>query len=77
LGRPLLVGLSRKGFLGDLVKPLQLQNLGLAEARRIATVAANVSAMLAGAHVLRVHDLQAAKEAAVVADAVLSAMKRE
>ena len=77
LGRPLLVGLSRKGFLGDAVKPLQRKNLGLAEARRIATVAGNVTAILAGAHVLRVHDLQAAKEAAIIADAVLSAMNRE
>jgi dihydropteroate synthase len=77
LGRPLLVGLSRKGFLGDVVKPLQRKNLGLAEARRIATVAGNVTAILAGAHVLRVHDLQAAREAAVIADAVLSAMNRE
>jgi dihydropteroate synthase len=77
LGRPLLIGLSRKGFLGDVVKPLQHKNLELGEARRIATVAGNVTAILAGAHVLRVHDLQAAKEAAVVADAVLSAMNRE
>ena len=77
LGRPLLVGLSRKGFLGDVVKPLQRKNLELAEARRIATVAGNVTAILAGTHVLRVHDLQAAKEAAVIADAVLSAMNRE
>ncbi len=73
LGRPLLVGLSRKGFLGDAVKPLQRKNVGLAEARRIATAAANVTAILAGAHVLRVHDLQVAQEAAVIADAVLSA----
>ncbi len=71
LGRPLLVGLSRKGFLGDAVKPLQRTNLNFAEARRIATTAANVTAILAGAHVLRVHDLQAAQEAAAVADAVL------
>jgi dihydropteroate synthase len=77
LGRPLLVGLSRKGFLGDAVKPLQPKHLELADARRIATVAGNVAAILAGAHILRVHDLQAAKEAAVIADAVLSAMKRE
>ncbi len=73
LGRPLLVGLSRKGFLGDAVKPLQHKRVELSEARRIATAAANVTAILAGAHVLRVHDLQAAQEAAAVADAVLSA----
>ncbi len=74
LGRPLLVGLSRKGFLGEAVKPLQRKNVDLAEARRIATVAANVTAILAGAHVLRVHDLQVAQEAAAVADAVLQRM---
>jgi dihydropteroate synthase len=73
LGRPLLVGLSRKGFLGDAVKPFQQKELALSEARRIATAAANVAAILAGAHVVRVHDLQAAQEAAAIADAVLNA----
>jgi dihydropteroate synthase len=73
LGRPLLVGLSRKRFLGDVVKPYQKEALPVGEARRIATAAANVAAILAGTHVLRVHDLQAAQEAAAIADAVLSA----
>ena len=77
LGRPLLVGLSRKGFLGDAVKPLQGKKADLGEARRIATAAANVTAILAGAHVLRVHDLQVAQEAAAVADAVLSAANQD
>jgi dihydropteroate synthase len=73
LGRPLLVGLSRKGFLGEAVKPFLRTDNHLAEARRTATTAGNVTAILAGAHVLRVHDLQAAQEAAAIADAVLSA----
>lgn len=73
LGRPLLVGLSRKGFLGDAVRSVQQKSVDLPEARRIATAAANVTAILSGAHVLRVHDLQAAQEAAAIADAVLSA----
>jgi len=77
LGRPLLVGLSRKGFLGDAVKSLQRKKAEPAEARRIATAAANVAAILAGAHVLRVHDLQVAQEAAAIADAVLSAAGHE
>jgi dihydropteroate synthase len=78
LGRPLLVGLSRKGFLGDAVKPLQRhKEVDPGEARRIATAAANVTAILAGAHVLRVHDLQVAQEAAVIADAVLSAASQD
>ena len=81
LGRPLLVGLSRKGFLGDAVKSLQRKtedrSVDAAEARRIATAAANVAAILAGAHVLRVHDLQVAQEAAAIADAVLSAARQD
>lgn len=77
LGRPLLVGLSRKGFLGEAVEPLQRKNVDLGEARRIATAAANVTAILAGAHVLRVHDLQIAQEAAAIADAVLSAASHD
>lgn len=77
LGRPLLVGLSRKGFLGEAVNPLQRKNVDLTEARRIATAAANVTAILAGAHVLRVHELQIAQEAAAIADAVLSAASHD
>ena len=76
LGRGLLIGLSRKGFLGAAVRgvqPVTAQPLTAAEARRDATLAANVAAILAGAHVLRVHDLQASREAAAVADAVLAA----
>lgn len=71
LGRPLLAGISRKGFLGDAVKAVQANERGSVDARHIATVAANVTAVLAGAHILRVHDVQPAREAAVVADAVL------
>ncbi|MFP5234098.1 MAG: dihydropteroate synthase [Acidobacteriota bacterium] len=71
LGRPLLVGLSRKSFLGEVVHPLQSGAATIREARRIATVAGNVTAILAGAHILRVHDLQDGREAAAVADAVL------
>jgi dihydropteroate synthase len=73
LGRPLLVGLSRKGFLGKAVRSVQKTELPVAEARRIASLAANVAAILAGVHVLRVHDLQSAREAAAVADALLDA----
>jgi len=73
LGRPLLVGLSRKGFLAKLVEPVQGTDLPIPEARRIPTIAASVAAILAGAHVLRVHELQPAREAAAVADALLEA----
>lgn len=64
LGRPLLAGLSLKGFLGAAVAPLN------ATSRINATMAANVAAILAGAHIVRVHDLQEAREAVAVADAI-------
>ena len=75
LGRALLVGLSRKGFLGDALKGVQLPTDLVTPAalrRGPATLAGNVAAILAGAHVLRIHDLQSAREAAAVADAVLA-----
>ncbi len=64
LGRPLLAGLSLKGFLGAAVAPLN------ATSRINATMAANVAAILAGAHIVRVHDIQEAREAIAVADAI-------
>ncbi len=76
LGRPLLAGLSRKGFLGQAVRNLPRTDRGSAPpavARRDATLAGNVAAVLGGAHLLRVHDVQATREAAAIADAVLAA----
>ena len=71
LGYPVLAGVSRKGFLGEAVREVQGRDMPVGEARLIATVAGNVAAVLQGAHVLRVHDVQAAQEAGAVADAVL------
>ena len=50
LGRPILVGLSRKRFLGPDPH---------------ATTAAHTAAILAGAHILRVHDIPAATQIAM------------
>jgi dihydropteroate synthase len=78
LGRPILIGLSRKGFLGQLVRGVQHDAAASpAEARRAATLAANVSAILSGAHILRVHDVQLTREAAAVADALLDSNIRK
>ncbi|HEY4357932.1 MAG TPA: dihydropteroate synthase [Acidobacteriaceae bacterium] len=71
LGRPLAIGLSRKGFLGQAIRSMQDPALPPSESRREATLAANVAAILAGAHILRVHDLQLTREAAAVADRIL------
>ena len=76
---PILIGASRKGFLAHTLP----QNLPLAtpyaensptSSDRInATTAANVAAILAGAHILRVHDARPAVEAAAIADQILAA----
>jgi dihydropteroate synthase len=77
LGRPLLVGLSRKSFLGRALAPLHgapKSNLDAAvEARETASVAALVAAILHGASIVRVHAVRPAVEAARIADALLAA----
>jgi dihydropteroate synthase len=66
---PFLVGVSRKKFLtAHLTKATD-------ESRQEATTAAHVAAILAGAHLLRVHDVPAARAAAAVADAILSSLQ--
>jgi dihydropteroate synthase len=72
---PLLAGVSRKGFLGDALADLRFYGRAASGDRVNATTAANVAAILAGAHIVRVHDLQEAREAAVIADAVIAANK--
>jgi len=70
---PLLVGLSRKGFLGRTIAQLPIHKGTMPDAplRRSASTAGNVAAVLAGAHIVRVHDAQDAAEACSIADAIL------
>jgi dihydropteroate synthase len=63
LGFPVLIGASRKSFLGRIL------DLPVDE-RLEASVAAHVAASLAGAHVVRVHDVKATVRALRVADAI-------
>ena len=72
-GLPVLSGASRKGFLGKTLAPCYGGEAAPVGARGNATTAANVASVLGGAHILRVHDVRAAGEAAVVADAILAA----
>jgi dihydropteroate synthase len=66
LGRPLLVGPSRKSFIGDVT--------GAPAADRLpGTLAAVAACVLAGAEFLRVHDVAAARQAARVASAIRDA----
>jgi dihydropteroate synthase len=69
LGRPLVLGVSRKRFLGEL--------LGGAppEARLHATVGACVAGLLRGARIFRVHDVRPVREALLAAHAVLGAAR--
>lgn len=64
LGRPLLVGASRKGFLGELLDGRAPQG------RDAATAALTVYAAQAGAWAVRVHDVAASADALRVVQAV-------
>jgi dihydropteroate synthase len=69
LGYPLLVGTSRKGFLGET---LAREGKSLPAGERIWGTAATVTAsILSGAHIVRVHDVAEMAQVAKVADAVL------
>ena len=70
LGRPLLAGLSRKSFLGQALAPLYGGKRAAVEARETASLAAMVAAVLNGASIVRVHQVRAAVEAALVVDAI-------
>lgn len=74
LGRPLLVGLSRKSFLRRVLeRELGTLVRDVGEDLMTATVAACTAAVLAGAHIVRVHDVKPVVAAVAVADAVLGA----
>jgi dihydropteroate synthase len=64
LGRPLVVGTSRKSFLGAITGRGPLERVP-------ATIATNVLALAAGARVFRVHDVAEARDALLVAAATL------
>jgi dihydropteroate synthase len=64
LGRPILVGPSRKRFLGEILG-------GLPPAERVfGTVGACVAALMRGARLFRVHDVGPVRQALDVADAI-------
>ncbi|HEV2058289.1 MAG TPA: dihydropteroate synthase [Solirubrobacteraceae bacterium] len=64
LGRPVVIGTSRKSFLGKIT--------GREPGDRVAgTIATNVIALVRGASVFRVHDVAAARDALLVAAATL------
>ena len=80
LNLPLLAGVSRKGFPAHTLT--QHPSLALLlngatpsmEDRLQATTAANVAAILAGAHIVRTHDVRPAVEAAAIADRIMETL---
>ena len=74
LGQPLLAGVSRKSFLGRTLAALNEGSDAPPEMRGNATLAASTASILAGADIVRVHNVRPAVEAARIADAILSAI---
>jgi dihydropteroate synthase len=64
LGRPVVIGTSRKSFLGKLTGRDVSGRVG-------GTIASSVIAYANGADVFRVHDVRAVRDALVVAEAIL------
>jgi dihydropteroate synthase len=67
LGRPVLLGASRKAFIGALLGGVP------AHERDAGTVGACVAGLARGARLFRVHEVRAARQALDVADAILRA----
>lgn len=66
LDRPILLGASRKRFIGSLLdRPEQDREIG--------TAVANTLGIAAGAHIIRVHDVAINKQVAVLNDALRNA----
>ena len=64
LGKPLLIGPSRKAFIGEILGDKE-------EDRMEGTLAACVLSIARGAHIIRVHDVKEAVRAAKISDAIL------
>jgi dihydropteroate synthase len=67
LGYPVLLGASRKRFMGALCQETEPDEL------LGATVATTVMGVLAGVRIFRVHDVKANRQAATVTHAVMAA----
>jgi len=69
----LLVGTSRKSFIGRTVAGGKEGKDVPLERRLYGTLATETALILKGAHIVRTHDVKASLEAAKIADAILSA----
>ena len=71
IGFPLLAGTSRKSFIGRTLTK-DGKDAPLSD-RLFGTLASETALILKGAHIIRTHDVKAAREAARIADAILQA----
>lgn len=69
-GFPLLVGTSRKSFIG---RTMGGESSVVPADRLIGTIATHTALILSGAHIIRTHDVKPSVQAARVADAILNA----
>ncbi|MCJ7547745.1 MAG: dihydropteroate synthase [Deltaproteobacteria bacterium] len=65
LERPILIGTSRKSFIGAVLNQA-------ADQRVIGTLATVAVSVLKGAHIVRVHDVPAIKQTAAMVDAIIN-----
>ncbi len=72
LGCPIVVGTSRKAFLGKALAGSDGQSAPPSE-RLLGTAATVTASILGGAHIVRVHDVAEMVQVARVADAILNA----
>ena len=73
MGFPLLAGTSRKSFVGRTIGKRWGRQDAAPNERLYGSLAAMVATILKGAHIVRVHDVRPAVEAAAIADEVLAA----
>ncbi len=72
LGRPVVVGTSRKSFLGRIAADAAGQDQPIDVSERLGgTIATNVLAMERGASVFRVHDVKVVRDALIATAATL------
>ncbi len=74
MGLPVLIGTSRKGFLGQILR--EAGSVTEPDERDVATAATVALAIAGGASVVRVHNVSHALQAARTADAMVRASRR-
>ncbi len=71
LGFPVLIGISRKSFIGKILKNLlKKNNEPLPKERLYGSLAATAMAVLNGAHIVRVHDVKETVEFLTILDTI-------